>query len=71
MALIETLYLSHIQRKMGCVVPLQRLSDYPRLFGYQTQSSVSILDRENVAVFVLQMAAVWSFDWPPVARTAS
>lgn len=26
---------------------------------------------ENVAVFALQTAAVWSFDWPPVARTAS
>ena len=25
----------------------------------------------NVPVFVLQTAAVWSFDWPPAARTAS
>lgn len=25
----------------------------------------------NASVFVLQTAAVWSFDWPPAARTAS
>lgn len=34
---------------------------------------MNIQRRENVAVcvIVLQTAAVWSFDWPPVDRTAS
>lgn len=41
-------------------------------FWHCTRSSMSKhSDRGDVASFVPQTAAVWSFDWPPADRTAS